>query len=265
MTTTTAQTVTAVRRAASTDTSRVASMQGMLVDTDENGISVLVATDGHRLHCATVSQGISPSVKWLPPTAPADMSSLTDVPSLFPAYKVVLPQGYECGFTVGRKELMSIVKQLDDEQRKAARTLLADIEGQTHINGHLVTDACCISADSYIVKEKSSWLRVDRAVMSDGNWKVTTHKTRGDAMRNDVPHVILERSTDGEWSVSGRALVCSDRGTGLEGKIGINARYLLDALKGCATEEITVDVRSPVDPIDVRSGEFRAVIMPMRL
>ena len=47
--------------------------------------------------------------------------------------------------------------------------------------------------------------------------------------------------------------------------IGVNASYLLAALTACATDEVTLRIGGELDPIEVVAGEFRAVVMPMRV
>jgi hypothetical protein len=50
-----------------------------------------------------------------------------------------------------------------------------------------------------------------------------------------------------------------------EGKIGIDPSYLLSALEGCESDQVTVRATSSLNPLVIEDGEFLAVIMPCRL
>lgn len=47
--------------------------------------------------------------------------------------------------------------------------------------------------------------------------------------------------------------------------MGINPGYLLDAIQACVSDKITIQVRSQSDSILIEGGNFKAVIMPIRL
>ena len=190
--------------------------------------TVAVSTDGHRLHVVKGSPlGVSALV---PPKGVALLVKMAKVGDLDIGVS-------ETGILTARQGAHTISTKTVDESFPPYQKVIPDGDGST----------------SYSVPRDALTDAVKRLAYVSGG-------------------PVRFRSVTGAVELAGQAV---DTGEGSESVtcdatgetpwIGMNARYLLDALSAAGGEDVTLRVLGELDPVVVEGDGFEGILMPMRV
>lgn len=225
----------AVRHAVSDDDSRP-HLSGVLVELDALNIMRVVATDGHRLviHTSAVDGG--------------ERARSLFVPGLALPMLVAL-----CGEHI--EHVVEVRRQAGYVLATAAATTVAVRE----IEAQFPPYAKIIPSDD----ARGTHAGVDRKDLADAVARVAVVVTGTSGVRLEIGANSVSLSAAGPDV--GEA--SDDVAAGVSGKprkVGLNAGYVLDALRSSTSERATVSVNGELDPVVIETVDTLSVIMPMR-
>lgn len=106
---------------------------------------------------------------------------------------------------------------------------------------------------------------VDRAALADAIRAVAVASPdRTGGVRVTVADGEIRIDTESPETGEGSDAVAVDY-SGPSATLGLNARYVLDALAACDTDEISLGFSGELDPVVVRGGDSTHVVMPLRI
>ena len=230
-----AQLIGRVEYAISTDETRL-HMNSLLLEHEGDKLTA-VATDGHRLSIAVAHSGSVGS------------------------FKILLP-------LKGVTQLRKLCESADDVTlRQSGITLFADVGGYRWTSK--LTDATPVPYQQVIPSNHTGRTEVDRQALLDACKAVAVAASdRTGGVKLSFTREALRLSSESpEGGDGGDEIACTHDGPEVE--IGVNARYLEQALAVIEGEMVEIVVSGELDPLSVKavgdeSGSV-AVIMPLRV
>lgn len=182
-----------------------------------------------------------------------------------------IQNGENLRFVVPGKTLQEILKLLSDEEKPCSliigrRHIIFEIDGYAVISRLL--DGEFMAYEKVLQNEATTTVRVNTRTFIDAVDRVSL------VVNDRLKSPLICDFRDGAIGVSCTTTLGSANDSipatimGEDMEIGFNSRFLLDALKNCETDEVSVELSSSVKPMKVLPTEgdaFLFLVLPVRL
>lgn len=207
-------------------------LKGMMFDVSGSSLNV-VATDGHRLAKASLQCASSLTKQAIVPR-----NSVSDIQKMLDSSSQSLITFSDSHITVTSDNMTLLSKLIDGKYPAYERVIPKNNPDTTTANRQELVSAC--NRGLILANEQFKSLRI---TISEGELTITGNNPEHEQAEEAIPCLHV----------------------GGEKEVGVNGKYLLDALAPIESENVVINSSSPQDSMLIEDGNLTMVVMPVHI